>query len=59
MKTGTSTAVRATIDRLLDKVLDSGLFLEARRGQRRWRLVCAEPLDKLQITRFSSPFVHA
>lgn len=47
MKTVTATELRTNIYRLLDEVLQSGLPIEVKRGDRTLRIVPVEKPDKL------------
>lgn len=46
MKTVTSTELRANIYQLLDEVLQNGLPIEIKKGDRRLRIVPVEKADK-------------
>jgi hypothetical protein len=48
MKTVTPTQLRADIYNLLDEVLESGVPLEIRKGERRLKIVPVEKVDKFQ-----------
>lgn len=48
MKRVTPTELRADIYNLLEEVLETGIPLEIKKGQRRLRIVPVEPADKLQ-----------
>lgn len=48
MKTVTPTELRANIYHLLDEVLDTGVPLEIKKGDKKLRIVPVEKVDKLQ-----------
>lgn len=48
MKTVTPTELRANIYNLLDEVLDTGVPLEIKKGDKKLRIVPVEKVDKLQ-----------
>ncbi|MBX2999638.1 MAG: type II toxin-antitoxin system Phd/YefM family antitoxin [Caldilineaceae bacterium] len=48
MKTVTPTELRANIYNLLDEVLETGLPVEIKKGERRLRIVPVEKVDKFQ-----------
>jgi hypothetical protein len=48
MKTVTPTELRRNIYKLLDKVLDTGIPLEVKKGDRTLRIEPIEKVDKLQ-----------
>jgi hypothetical protein len=48
MKTVTPTELRRNIYKLLDKVLDTGIPLEVKKGDRTLRIEPVEKVDKLQ-----------
>ena len=48
MKSVTATELRTNIYHLLDEVLQSGLPIEVKRGDRKLRIVPVEKADKLQ-----------
>lgn len=48
MKKVTPTELRANIYNLLEEVLETGIPLEIKKGERRLRIVPVEPADKLQ-----------
>lgn len=48
MKTVTPTELRANIYQLLDEVLETGVPLEIKKGDRRLKVIPAAPVDKLQ-----------
>lgn len=48
MKTVTPTELRTNIYQLLDEVLESGLPIEIKKGDRRLRIVPIEKADKFQ-----------
>lgn len=49
MKTVTPTELRANIYQLLDEVLQTGLPIEIKKGDRRLRIVPVEKKDKFQV----------
>lgn len=48
MKTVTPTELRANIYNLLEEVLDTGVPLEIKKGDKKLRIVPVEKVDKLQ-----------
>ena len=48
MKTVTPTQLRANIYNLLDEVLETGLPLEIKKGDKKLRIVPVDPIDKLK-----------
>jgi hypothetical protein len=48
MKTVTPTELRANIYKLLDEILNTGIPLEIKKGDKRLRIVPVEKGDKLQ-----------